>query len=117
MGGRRRACRAGLPSDRDRHDIPAGEIDLAAVRALRAHVTDAIETARTGLQLPSLALRAITEALRSAPAHQELGWSGEAVTIAARRPGDATTTLLAQLAAVGPGLPHLAGIDNEILTQ
>jgi predicted RNA-binding Zn ribbon-like protein len=89
---------AWLAAERDRLDIPDGDIDLGAVRALRAHVTDAIQTARLGRPPPSAALRAITAAMQNAPAHQELSWNGEAVTTTCRRPGNPTTILLAQLA-------------------
>jgi predicted RNA-binding Zn ribbon-like protein len=92
------ALRAWLAAERDRLDIPGGEIDLGAVKALRAHITDAIQAARAGTPPPSTALRALTGALQNAPAHQELGWNGEAVTITRRRPGNTTATLLAQLA-------------------
>lgn len=96
--------RAWLAAERDRLDLPSGEIDPAAVRALRAHVADAVETIRAGLPPPAPALRAITKALRSAHAYQELGWNGETVTITARWAGDATTSLLAQLAAAAAEL-------------
>jgi len=92
------ALRAWLAAERDRLDVPDGEIDLGAVKALRAHIADAIRTARAGTPPPPAALRALTDALQNAPAHQELGWNGEAVTSTARRPGNTTATLLAQLA-------------------
>jgi predicted RNA-binding Zn ribbon-like protein len=98
------ALRAWLAVERDRLDTGAEEIELAAVRALRAHVTAAVDAARAGVPPPSSALRAITEAQRNAPSYQELGWNGEAVTIMMRRPGDATAALLAQLAEAAAGL-------------
>lgn len=61
-----------------------GEIDLAAVQAFRAHIAAAVAAARAG-QPPPGALRAITAALRNAPAYQELSWNGELVTATLRR--------------------------------
>jgi predicted RNA-binding Zn ribbon-like protein len=92
------ALQAWLAAEQDRLDIPGGDVDLGAVRALRAHVTDAIQTARIGRPPPPTALHAITAAMQNAPAYQELSWNGEAAIITRRRPGNATTTLLAQLA-------------------
>jgi predicted RNA-binding Zn ribbon-like protein len=90
--------RAWLAAERHRLDITDGRIDLGAVRALRAHITSAVEAARAGTPPPSEALRAITDAQRNAPAYRELGWNGQAITVATRRPGNATAVLLAQLA-------------------
>jgi hypothetical protein len=59
---------AARSTERDRLEFDGGQIDLGAVRALRAHITHAIEAARAGTA-PSLeALRAITDAQRNAPA-------------------------------------------------
>jgi predicted RNA-binding Zn ribbon-like protein len=90
--------RAWLAAEQDRLDITDGQIDLSAVRALRAHITHAVEAARASTPPPPEALRAITDAQRNAPAYQELGWNGQAITITTRRPGNATAVLLAQLA-------------------
>jgi predicted RNA-binding Zn ribbon-like protein len=90
--------RAWLAAERDRLDITDGQIDLGAVRALRAHITRAVEAARAGTPPPAEVLRAISDAQRNAPAYQELGWNGQAITVTARRPGNATAVLLAQLA-------------------
>ena len=90
--------RAWLAAERDRLDITDGQIDLDAVRALRAHITRAVEAARASTPPPLEALRAITGAQRNAPAYQELGWNGQAITVTTRRPGNATAVLLAQLA-------------------
>jgi predicted RNA-binding Zn ribbon-like protein len=90
--------RAWLAAERDRLDITDGQIDLSAVRALRAHILRAVEAAHSSTPPPPEALRAITDAQRNAPAYQELGWSGQAITVTTRRPGDATAVLLAQLA-------------------
>jgi predicted RNA-binding Zn ribbon-like protein len=90
--------RAWLAAERDRLDITDGPIDLGAVRALRAHITRAVEAARASAPPPPAALRAITDAQRNAPAHQELSWNGQAITVTTRRPGTATAVLLAQLA-------------------
>ena len=90
--------RAWLAAERDRLDITDGQIDLSAVRALRAHITRAVEAARASTPPPPAALRAITDAQRNAPAYQELGWNGQAITVTTRRRGTATAVLLAQLA-------------------
>src|SRR5580700_2099162 len=90
--------RAWLAAERDRLDITDGQIDLSAVRAIRAHITRAVEAARASTPPPLEALHAITDAQRNAPAYQELGWNGQAITVTTRRPGNATAVLLAQLA-------------------
>ena len=90
--------RAWLAAQQGRLDITGGQIDLSAVRALRAHISRAVEAARASTPPPLEALRAITNAQRNAPAYQELGWNGQMITIATRRPGNATAVLLAQLA-------------------
>jgi predicted RNA-binding Zn ribbon-like protein len=90
--------RAWLAAERDRLDITDGQIDLSAVQALRAHITSAVEAARASTPPPLDALRAITDAQRNAPAYQELGWNGYAITVTTRRPGNATAVLLAQFA-------------------
>jgi predicted RNA-binding Zn ribbon-like protein len=90
--------RAWLAAERDRLDITDGQIDLSAVRALRAHISGAVEAARASTPPPAEALRAITDAQRNAPAYQELLWNGQAITVTTRRPGNATAVLLAQLA-------------------
>jgi predicted RNA-binding Zn ribbon-like protein len=90
--------RAWLAAEQDRLDITDDPIDLGAVRALRAHITSAVEAARVGTPPPSEALRAVTDAQRNAPAYRELGWNGQTITVATRRPGNTTAVLLAQLA-------------------
>lgn len=92
------ALRAWLAAEQDRLGSAGGEIDLGAVQALRAHIDAAIHAARAGRPPPPDALRAITAALWNAPACQELGWDGKAVTITSRRRGNPTAILLAQLA-------------------
>ena len=59
------------------------------MRALQAHVTDAIETARTSLQLPSLALRAITGVHISHYGARSLipGWGGSVPAVPSLRRG------------------------------
>lgn len=99
------ALRAWLTAERDRlGSVAAGEIDLAAVRALRTHIDAAVQAARTSRPPPPAALRAITAALRNAPAYEELGWDGEVVTITWRRRGNPTASLLAQIAAAAAEL-------------
>ena len=90
--------RAWLAAEQDRLDIIAGHIDLGAVRTLRTHITRAVEAAHAGTPPAPEALRAITDAQRTAPAHQELSWDGQAITVTMRRPGTASAVLLAQLA-------------------
>ena len=90
--------RTWLAAERDRLDVTDGQIDLSAVRALRAHITRAVEAARASTPPPPEALRAITAAQRNAPVYQELGWNGQAITVTTRRRGNATAVLLAQLA-------------------
>lgn len=96
--------RAWLAAERDRLDVRDGQIDIGAVRALRAHITDAVEAARAGTPPPTGALRAITDAQRTAPAYSELVWNGQAVTAATRRSGNATAILLAQIAEAAAAL-------------
>ena len=98
------ALRAWLAAERDRLGRADGEIDPGAVRTLRGHVEAAIQAARAGQPPPPAALRAITAALRDAPAYQELAWDGKGVTAVSRRPGSPTAILLAQLAAAAAEL-------------
>jgi predicted RNA-binding Zn ribbon-like protein len=98
------ALHAWLTAQRDRIDVPGGEIDLGAVKALRAHITAAIQAARVGTPPPPRALRAINAAMRGAPLHHEIGWNGQAVTSTATRNGDATAVLLAHLAGEAAAL-------------
>ena len=60
--------RAWLAAERDRLDITDGQIDLSAIRVLRAHITRAVEAARASVPPPLEALHAITDAQRNAPA-------------------------------------------------
>jgi predicted RNA-binding Zn ribbon-like protein len=96
--------RAWLAAERDRLDITDGQIDLSAVRAIRAHITRAVDAARASTPPPPEALRAITDAQLDASAYQELGWNGQAITVTTRRPGNATAVLLAQLAEAAAAL-------------
>lgn len=95
---------AWLAAQRERLETADCQIDLGAVRALRAHITHAIEAARAGAPPDPEALRAITDAQRDAPAYQELGWNGQTVTSTVRRPGTPTAVLLAQLAEAAASL-------------
>jgi predicted RNA-binding Zn ribbon-like protein len=72
--------------------------DLAAVRAIRADVTVAVQHAQLGKRPPASVLRSLTDAQRAAPAYRELGWDGAAVTAVARRGGDYASRLVAELA-------------------
>ena len=90
--------RAWLAAEQDRLDLADGQVDLRAVRTLRAHITRAVEAARLGTAPPPEALRAITDAQKDAPAYRELGWNGRTISITTRRPGNATAVLLTQLA-------------------
>jgi hypothetical protein len=61
------ALRTWLAAEQHRLDIGDGEIDLAAVKAFRASITDAVEAARAGMPPPWPALRAITDACGRRP--------------------------------------------------
>ncbi|WP_441250749.1 CGNR zinc finger domain-containing protein [Kitasatospora sp. McL0602] len=76
----------------------AGAIDLDALRALRAHVAEAVDSGRDGRQPPAAALAALVDAQRAAPAHRELTWDGAALAAVRRRSGAPTAVLLAELA-------------------
>lgn len=85
-------------------DPGPGELDPAPVQLLRAHIRAAVNAARAGERPPQDALGAITAATRNAPLFQELGWNGEAITVAERRRGDPAAIMLAQIAAAAAGL-------------
>lgn len=88
----------------DRLPSPPGDVDGAAVRALRDHVTEAVEQVRQGSAPPPGALRALGAALRAAPRHRELTWDGSAVVAVERRSGDPTADVLAALAEAAADL-------------
>ncbi|WP_219415621.1 CGNR zinc finger domain-containing protein [Pseudonocardia nigra] len=92
------ALRSWLHLQSDRLGAATGEVDLAALHALRAHVADAVEHARRGEAPPGPVLRALTAAGRAAPAYFELAHDGNAVVAQVRRSGDPTRDLLARLA-------------------
>lgn len=72
--------------------------DLAAVHAVREHITAAVHTARHGKRLPASALDGLNAALQAAPAVQELVRHGASVTLASRRLGTPGTRLAALFA-------------------
>ncbi|MEQ4717039.1 ABATE domain-containing protein [Nonomuraea sp. B19D2] len=80
------------------------DADLAAVRAVREHVTRAVEHARHAVPPPAGDLEALNQAQRDAPAISELGWNGAAVTATRRRTGSAVARLGAWLAEAAAGL-------------
>jgi predicted RNA-binding Zn ribbon-like protein len=82
----------------------AGDVEPAALRALREHVAEALEHVRQGTAPPADALKALGEALQGAPRHRELAWDGEAVVAVARRSGDPTRDVLAELAEAAADL-------------
>lgn len=86
-----------------------GRIDLAPLRALRDHISRAVEHARQGSAPPARSLRALTNAQRSAPAYSELVWDGR-VKVTSRRNGDPAQRLLAELAAAAANLLEDAAI-------
>jgi predicted RNA-binding Zn ribbon-like protein len=93
-----------LALEADRLPSPPGDVDAAALRTLREHVTAAVEQVRQGSAPPAGALRALGDALRAAPRHRELAWDGAAVVAVARRSGDPTRDVLAELAEAAADL-------------
>jgi predicted RNA-binding Zn ribbon-like protein len=81
-----------------------GEVEPAALRALREHVATAVEHARQGTAPPAGALQALGDAQRAAPRHRELAWDGGTVVALARRSGDPTRDVLAELAEAAADL-------------
>ncbi|MFD9333491.1 CGNR zinc finger domain-containing protein [Streptomyces sp. NPDC060028] len=75
-----------------------GAAEVAAVQAVREAARAAVEAARCGERPPGGALRVLNEAMRGAPAHPELAWTGGGLTAAPRRAGPAARRLAAELA-------------------
>jgi predicted RNA-binding Zn ribbon-like protein len=82
----------------------AGDVEPAALRALRADVAEAVEHARRVTAPPAHALAALGAAQRAAPRHRELAWDGGAVVAVVRRSGDPTLDVLAELAEAAADL-------------
>ncbi|MFI6763636.1 CGNR zinc finger domain-containing protein [Micromonospora sp. NPDC050417] len=80
------------------------EEDLAAVRAVREHVSAAIHAVRLDTRPPVAALRGLNDAQRAAPPIRELGWAGESITLTARRDGPLGQRLAAVFAEAAAGL-------------
>lgn len=74
------------------------DADVAVVRALREHISNALEYARRGDQPLASDLDAINQAQRFAPAIRELTWNGSALIASCRRSGPAGRCLAARLA-------------------
>ncbi|MEV6924604.1 ABATE domain-containing protein [Dactylosporangium sp. NPDC051485] len=79
-------------------DARAGDLDLVALRQLRAHITGCVEQVRQGSAPPPESLAALNDALRAAPACPRIGWNGTTVTITIARSGDPRRDLCAELA-------------------
>lgn len=77
---------------------PTETPDLAAVRALRAHIETAVEHVRHAKAPPQSAVRVLEEAQRAAPPYRTLVWDGGTLTAVVRRAGDGRAQLLAELA-------------------
>ncbi|MER7728672.1 CGNR zinc finger domain-containing protein [Streptomyces sp. NPDC096323] len=102
---------ARLPGAADVREVTPD--DLAAVRAVRAHATLAVDAARRGERPPESALRELNEAQLAAPAIRYAQWDGDAVVVTARRSGPPGTRVAAALAEEVAGLladPALARI-------
>ncbi|MEV0195190.1 CGNR zinc finger domain-containing protein [Nonomuraea sp. NPDC050691] len=90
--------------------------DLAAVHAVRDHVTAAISHVRKGERPPGDALDGLNRAQRAAPAIRELTWDGEArdaagaVAATPRRSGPLGVRLAAWLAEAAAGLLSDPGV-------
>ncbi len=78
--------------------------DIAAVHAVRAHTTAAIDHVRRRTPPPAAALRRLTEAQAAAPAINELIWNGSAVTAVQHRAGPLGARLAARLAEAAGNL-------------
>jgi predicted RNA-binding Zn ribbon-like protein len=75
----------------------AGDVDLRALRDVRAHIEHAIASARLGEEPSPAALTALTTAQAAAPGVRVLGWGAGAVTATPTRSGDVTLDLVAEL--------------------
>src|SRR5258708_6481967 len=73
-------------------------VDLAALRALRAHVASAVERAREGRPPSAAALEALVAAQRAAPGYRGVEWDGRSLWAVRRREGGPGAGLLADLA-------------------
>lgn len=85
-------------------DARPADLDLPALRELRAHVEACLDQVRRGAAPPPAALAALEDALRAAPAYPRLGWSGTAVTVTVARSGAACRRLRADLAQAAADL-------------
>lgn len=77
---------------------------VAAVHAVRDHITTAIGYARHGQAPPAGVLHGINRAQRAAPATQVLSWNGATVVASTHRSGELGTRLAAHLAAAAADL-------------
>ena len=71
---------------------------LPGLRALRAHVADALDRARSGRPPLPAGLAALVDAQRAATAYRDLAWDGGAVVATRRYTGTPAASLLAALA-------------------
>lgn len=83
----------------DSRDTAALSDDAAsALKVVRGHAAAAVEPARHGSRPPAKALAGLNDAMRAAPVTTHAGWSGEAVTVGARRGGSRAERLAAAFA-------------------
>ena len=87
--------RLGLDS-RDTHAL--SDDAASALKVVRGHAAAAVEPARHGSRPPAKALVGLNDAMRAAPVTTHAGWSGEAVTVGARRGGSRAERLAAAFA-------------------
>lgn len=81
--------------------VPLSAADVAALRALRAHLAAAVDAVRHGQAPPGTAIDALNDAARAAPAYRVLKPD---LRLDTRRDGDERARLLAQLADAGVNL-------------
>jgi predicted RNA-binding Zn ribbon-like protein len=86
-----------FPEARDFAAAGPSAADLAAVRDLRDHTSQALDHVRRGARPSEAALEALNRVQRAAPSSIELAWDGGAVTASRRRTGSSAARLAAWL--------------------
>lgn len=93
-----------LAAEAERLGISAADVaactneGAAELKAVRAHVAAAIESARGGLEPSAGALAGLNDTLRAAPAVPQVRWNGAAVAASDERSGPLGTRLAARFA-------------------
>jgi predicted RNA-binding Zn ribbon-like protein len=93
-------------------------IDVAAIRGLRATVSEALADVRAGRRPARSAMATLIDAQRAAPGYVDLHWDGATATPVRRRDGSPTAVLLADLATAtvdflgDPGVTILRDCDG-----